>query len=196
MNLPKKARSNSLLKRLPEERQAAIMEWLQTKSLAEVRDLLAREGIEVDRGILSRFRQWWLLREQHQQNAVQVRELLKLLPQEKSELSEEAVFQYGQQVFALLAMQQEDPQQWIRIQRLRQQEGQLSLHAQRTQTFGRRADLAEGALKLAREKFECDVAKAALAQLPALRKIASANLLNSKEKIDQVRMAVFGCAPP
>lgn len=50
-------------------------------------------------------------------------------------------------------------------------------------------------LKLRRDKFQFDATKAALAQLPALRKIASDNSLNENDKLTQARQLLFGVTP-
>lgn len=49
-------------------------------------------------------------------------------------------------------------------------------------------------LRLERDKFEFDAAKAAMAKLPTLRSIVASKLSES-EKVDQVRRALFGVLP-
>ena len=49
--------------------------------------------------------------------------------------------------------------------------------------------------KLDRQKFEFDAAQAAMAQLPKLKAISASKSLSEPEKLLQVRLALFGCAP-
>lgn len=56
-------------------------------------------------------------------------------------------------------------------------------------------DLDEQQIALARDRFEFDAAKAALAQLPALRKIAGDKKLDQRAKLDAVRKRLFGQIP-
>jgi hypothetical protein len=186
----------SHLRQLPEERQAAIMEMLETKSYCEVSRLLAAEGINAPRPALTRFRSWRLQCDQLRQNEADVDLLLEHLRTERPEIDQAELFRYGQQVLSLLAVRKENAGDWARIQRLRQQEGRLHLEAMRAKAYRRRVLLDKQALKLARDKFEFDACKAALAQLPALRKISTDKSLNAVEKLTQVRMAIFGMAPP
>jgi len=56
-------------------------------------------------------------------------------------------------------------------------------------------DLSERNIELAREKFEFDAAKAALAVLPELRKIATDRSLTDDDKLRQARLKLFGDLP-
>ena len=56
-------------------------------------------------------------------------------------------------------------------------------------------DLDERQLKLDREKFEFDAAKAALKKLPELKAIAGNKTLDENAKLTQIRMKLFGEIP-
>src|SRR4051794_5510495 len=127
----RKPHSNSPLRMLPEERQEKLISLLNQKSQLEVQKHLAGEGITISLGGLSHFYQWWHLRQQFKRNEDSVNNLMELLRQEQPELSEEKVFNYGQRVFTLLAMENESVADWSRIQRLRQQEQTLKLEERR-----------------------------------------------------------------
>jgi hypothetical protein len=61
--------------------------------------------------------------------------------------------------------------------------------------LGRKQEMDAASLQLQRDKFQFDAAKAALAQLPALRKIASDKSLDETGKLEQVRLKLFGVLP-
>jgi hypothetical protein len=55
-----------------------------------------------------------------------------------------------------------------------------------------RLDLKERAVELSREKFEFNEAQACLAKLPELRRISTNSKLTDTQKIDLVRLKLFG----
>lgn len=59
----------------------------------------------------------------------------------------------------------------------------------------RSLDLKEKEISLKRDRFEFDATKAALKQLPALRKIAADNLLSETDKLTKARQLLFGELP-
>jgi len=140
MNTPKKPRANSPLRTLPEERQAAIIERLKTGSRDEVRKWLAEDGFKTSTGALSEFWSWWHLRQQFQQNQSDVDTLLENLRKQEPALSEEKLFAYGQQVFSVLAMKNEDAKDWARIQMLRLNDQRTALEARRIAILEKKAE--------------------------------------------------------
>ena len=56
-------------------------------------------------------------------------------------------------------------------------------------------DLGERNIELARDKFEFDAAKAAMAVLPELRRIANDKSMTEDDKLHQARLKLFGEVP-
>lgn len=195
MKAPKKPRASSPLQMLPEDRQAEIIEQMKKLSTVEVRKWLADDGFKTSTAALSEFWSWWHLRRQFTQSQSDVETLLENIRKSDPGLSEDQLYNYGQQIFGVLAMKSEDAKDWARLQLVRQRQAKLALETNRIKILQERTKQLEEELKLSREKFEFDAAQAALAALPALRKIAGDKSLNDTDKLTQVRMKLFGSAP-
>jgi|SRR5579884_271193 len=131
MNAPRKPRGDSPLRTLPEERQAEIIALMKKHTTAKVRAMLIKDGLTVSTGALSDFFSWWHLRQQFTQNQSDVSTLLEQLKKAQPELSEKQLFNYGQQVFSLLAMKTENPEIWTWVQKTRQKEEELQIERQK-----------------------------------------------------------------
>ena len=141
----KKPRSDSRLKNLPAEKQQSIIEALKAGTVAEVRDQLRRDGIRTTASSLSEFWHWWHLREQHRQNERDVQQMVDLLRQEQPDLSEERLFDYGQQLFSLLSIKSQDPKVWQKVQKLNLDRQRMSLDRDRFELLKHKAEQAEAA---------------------------------------------------
>src|SRR6267154_565800 len=171
MNTPKKPTAKSPLQMMPEDRQAAVIELMKTSSTEAVRKHLADDGFKTSARALSEFWSWWHLRQQYQQTQTDVQQFLEMFRRDKPDLSEEKLFAYGQQMFSVLAMKQENPLDWSRIQKTSQREKILALE---------------------RDKFETDVAKKLLDK--ALRLKAdeiNASDMSNADKIAAMRREAF-----
>jgi hypothetical protein len=113
-----KPRSNAKLKALPEERQAEIYERLQKGTLAEVRDWLRDDGIEVSRETLSQFNSWYPLVQEFREDNSTVEALVDRLSEQRPDLTPDQRFAVGQEAFELLAIRRHDEKSWTRLQRL------------------------------------------------------------------------------
>lgn len=180
-----KPRSDSRLKTLPEERQRGIVELLRKKSLAEVRKELRADGIETSCTSLSEFFSWWQLKEQFRELEGDTETMLGLLKKQRPELSEDELARYGNSVFQLKAIKLQDVESYTRLMSARH----------RAVMDWKKLDLRKEELRLQREKFEFDAAKAALARLPELRVISQNRSLDQNAKIEQVRLKLFGQVP-
>jgi hypothetical protein len=174
MNPPKKPNANSPLQMLPAERQAQIIEWLNTRSIEDTRKQLLADGFKTSSGALSEFRSWWELRQRLKRNESRVQAWLEDKAKREPSIPTEQLTAYGQEMFTLLAMDQEDSKEFVRVQKL---------------------ILAREQLKLDLDKFQFDGAKACLKQLPQLKAIGADNSLDEDAKIQAIRLAVFGSAP-
>jgi len=148
-----KARSDAVLKTLPEERQREVADFARAHSLAATVAWLKGEGIRSSSGALSRFLSWWSVRQQLRRNESVVEAMLEDLAREKPEMTEDQLTAAGQRFFSALALEQANAGNWARIQK-------LSLARQANELEARRVKLLEDRAKLAQQAE--DVAKSAL----------------------------------
>ena len=139
MNPPSKPRSNSPLRMLPEERQAEIITRLKAGSLEDARQWLAQDGFKTSTGALSEFWSWWHLRQQRRQDQSDTETLLEELAKDNPTLSEKKLFSYGQRIFSTLALKNQDPKDWARIQMLRLNDQRTDLEARRIAVLEKKA---------------------------------------------------------
>lgn len=187
--MAKKKRADSVLDKLPPNQRATLEGWLFTDNLSyadAVKKLWEDFNVRVAPSSLSSFWQECSQRRlldriaASAQNANLVVDRLKQNPADMDAAMRGMV---GQITFDASMQQGEkfDPEFVFNFTKL--------------MIAWKKANAQAEELSLAREKFEFDAAKAALKQLPALRKIASDNSLNDQDKLTQVRMALFGSAP-
>lgn len=176
MSAPKKPRSDAPLKTLPAERQLEIIEKMGEPgmSLAKVCSWLRDDGFDTSPPALSRFREWWLLQQQLSENEATVTQLMGSLSKENPTWSPAKIQETGQAFFTAMALQARDPKQWFFIQKLALQKQQLAFE---------------------RDKFEFDAAKACLKKLPELKVISTDRSLTEPEKVEQIRLKLFGVVP-
>jgi len=118
MSATQKPRADSVLKTLPEERQAAITDYARDKSLKETREWLAADGIKTSEASLSAFLSWHALRLQLKRNESTVEVMLEKLQLQRPDLLPEQIQAVGQEFFTAMAMEQQDPKQWFFAQQL------------------------------------------------------------------------------
>jgi hypothetical protein len=171
----RKPNSNAKLKTLPEERQAAIAEYALDKSLAETVKWLREDGLVTSSAAVSEFLSWYRLKEQLAKNETTVSQMLEEIKQNDPSITQSQLEQAGQAFFSALAIEQQDSLTWKRVQD---------------------AKLRLGVLKLNRDKFEFDAATACLKQLPELKAISTNKALSETQKVEQIRLKLFGAVPP
>ncbi len=172
----RKARSDSALKVLPDKKQEAIIVYMHDHSLDETvaycSDTL---GVKTSRSRVSEFFSWWHVTKsltQARDFADQLRNDLKTMP--NVNLDDDAVMRIGQKAFELQAVKTRDAKLFIGLRKLNQ---------------------SERVLKLEKDKFEFDAAKACLKALPALKAIATDKGLDENERLNAVREKLFGDLP-
>lgn len=131
MSTERKPRADSRLKTLPEERQAAIVALLSSKSLADVRTELRRDGIETSPAALSEFLSWYQVKEALRRRESRVAGILEQLHTETPNLDEDRLFALGQSVFGAMAIAEEDSKTWHRTQRIFMDRQKLALDRER-----------------------------------------------------------------
>jgi hypothetical protein len=171
----RKPNSNAKLKTLPEDRQAAIAEYALNHSLEETVKWLRSDGLPTSSAALSLFLSWFRLRSQLTRNESTVDTLLEKLQVARPDWTPQQIQQVGQAFFSALALEQQDPKTWFLTQQIGLKREQLNLD---------------------RDKFEFDAAKACLKQLPELKAISTNKSLSETQKVEQIRLKLFGTVPP
>lgn len=185
-----------MLKNLTEERQGDIIELVKEKGFKEAKSQLAQDGIITSLGALSEFCSWWRLCQRYRQRESAIGTILENLRVKHPELTPDELFNYGQDTFSVMALEDEDPENWARIQLVRQRQAKLGLEGERIETLKQRAETAEQELKLAREKFQFDAVKAVRKNMAALNSITERSDLEDDAKLEQIRLKLFGQAEP
>jgi hypothetical protein len=102
---------------LPAERQAQIIDWLNTRSIEETRKQLAADGFQTSAGALSEFRNWWEARQLWKQDKELTDQFKEWLEDYDPALSKEKVNEAGDLMFLKLAIKRQDNLEWVRIRR-------------------------------------------------------------------------------
>jgi predicted DNA-binding ribbon-helix-helix protein len=191
MSASKKPRADSVLKTLPEERQREIIERMRAPemTLAMMCAELRKDGVETSTSALSRFWEFWHLREGFRADEQTVEQLIEQLKAEIPGLSDEQLDQMGQRTFSLLALRKQDLEGFVSI-RTAANVGKIEAAKLRLRERAE-ARMVEK-LSLERDKFQFSASEACLKHLPALREIAADNSLDQNAKIDAIRNKLFG----
>lgn len=119
-----KARSDSKLKNLPEERQEQIIAWTrEPKSettpggLQHAREQLAADGVKVSLRALSEFVSWWRLEERFSSASERAQQFEARLLQ-NPDFSPERAREAGQALFTMEAMEAGDAQTFVSLESL------------------------------------------------------------------------------
>lgn len=113
MSTARKPRGDSVLKTLPPERQATIIEHISQHTLAETREWLAADGLKTSLPSLSEFFSWYHLRKQFSTIESDTLTLLQLLKKQRPELDQSALDTYASEYFQLRALKQDDPETYL-----------------------------------------------------------------------------------
>lgn len=152
MSTPKKPRSDSPLRSLPEDAQTQVIAWLQEKSQGEVRKLVkAAHGFEPSDAALSGFWSWWHVRRQLHRNQATVGTLLEDLKREQPELSDEDLFSVGQRFFTALAIEQQDSLSWKRAQDATSRRELVSVMRRKLALLERKAQQADATEQITKD---------------------------------------------
>lgn len=128
MSTPKKPRSDSPLRSLPEDAQAEVISWLKGKPQSEVRKLVeSAHGFIPSDAALSGFWSWWHVRAQLARNDATAQALVADLAESNPALSAESLQEAGQAFFSALAVEQQDAHAWAAAQKIGLARQQLAL---------------------------------------------------------------------
>lgn len=147
----RKPRSDSTLKTLPEERQDEIGSLLSSRSLQDVRSLLAEQGTATSEAALSEFFSWWQLRASLRRREERVAELVQRLKDEDPELPQQRLFDLGQSLFGALSIAEEDGKTWVNTQRLALERERLDLDKRKVSILEQKLLRVQQEVKAARD---------------------------------------------
>ena len=143
--MSKKPRADSQLKTLPAERQDAIIAHMRDHKLTETRTWLRDDGLETSERALSDFWSWYHLEQQLRRNESRVETLVKRIAERRPELSQENLFDLGQEVFSAMAIEEEDAKSWFLTQQLNLKREDQALAREKLELLKRKADQADQA---------------------------------------------------
>ncbi|MEI6492061.1 MAG: hypothetical protein WCO94_05895 [Verrucomicrobiota bacterium] len=184
-----KARSDSKLKTLPEERQEQIIAWAKTPKsetcvggLAYALEQLAADGIKVSISTLSEFVSWWSLRARYLSADARAKQVEELLKSKDPSMTPERIRELGQALFTMEALDSGDAETFVNLEHLKLKQDSAK--------FKGSLDLAK--YKLDREKFEVESCKRFLSWFKdaRAREIADSGLSNA-DKIARLRETYF-----
>jgi hypothetical protein len=115
MDKQPKARCDAVLKNLPEDRQREIVELLDKEGYKATRAHLIEDGLKTSLGSLSEFYSWWHWREQYQELEEDTQTVMSLLSQQRPDLKQEELEQYGSIYFQTQAVKKRDPKTFLRF---------------------------------------------------------------------------------
>lgn len=184
----KKKRSDSVIDGLPEGQRKQIEQWLCEENLSYAdaqKRALADLGVRLSSSSLAEFFQECQQRRMLDRIAASresANAVLKKFQENPADMYAVLVNIIGQSAFeASMKGEKLDPKLVFNFTK-------LVMHA-------KKQSMEEADLKLQREKFEFDAAAACLKKLPSLKVIAQKTGLDQKEKINQIRLQLFGAAP-
>jgi hypothetical protein len=116
---PRRSRPESVLKRLPPDRQAQIVEYANQPgvTLVQTAAWLRKDGLNTNKDSLSRFLCWYTSRKSCEQSASAVEGILETLKEQNPEWTEDQLTSAGNCLFSQLAIQRQDNLEWVRLQR-------------------------------------------------------------------------------
>lgn len=180
----RKPRSDAVLLNLPEEQQCKLADWLLNGMPYHEAKLLAEEEFGVALKSLSAFQDFW--QQVCQPLLLAKRRKLAGAADERAEEAKRSPGQFdlatldaiAQKAYELAESANADPKDVKSLMML--------LLKARDQNF------EEKKLAFDRQKFEFDAAAACLKQLPTLKAISTNKALNQNEKVEQIRLRLFG----
>lgn len=183
----RKTRSDAVLKNLPEEQQAKLADWLLSGVPYHEAKVLAEKEFGVALRSLDAFKEFWrdicvphLL--ERRRRAFQTAEArageAMLNPGQFDKATLDAL---RQKAFELAESPGANPKDVKAVM-------MLLLKA-------RDQDIQERQLAFDKQKFEFDAAKACLAKLPELKVVAADKGLSDAQKVEQIRLKLFGELP-
>ncbi len=196
----KAVRRDAKLKNLPPAQRDLIIAWhledgeesCRSRILSELHISGDVEGRPVSNKVLYEALAFWRAEKRFSSFQNLAMAQAELESEAKGGMSAEAMHEAVDRNFIMLAAETEDTELYRELRMLRIADQSAKAKAKHQE---RALDQKDADLKLAREKFEFDAAKAVLAKLAELRTIAKDRALSEDDKIAQVRLRLWGPAP-
>jgi hypothetical protein len=175
----RKIRSDAILKRLGEERQAEIADYARTHPRAEVVAWLRRSGLRTSTAAVSNFLAWWRMREQFRRFEQNSLNLIEQLKRDRPQMGAEEREDWANEFFQLQAIGTNDATTF------------LSLAVARAEAKARsmELELSKKRLDLDKRRFVHSVIKA-IEDRKAIE-IATSGMSHG-EKIERLGKVLFG----
>lgn len=178
-----KPRADSRLKTLPEERQAAIFEYLLAHTYEEAVAWLRADGVKTSRNAVFQFREWYQDKANYEAAGRRAENLVELLKGQQPEISAAELEKYARLAFETEAVRQQDREGWLALKTAQHQ----AEMAERT------LGLKEQELKLKQAKFRRETCALFLAWAEDQRaKAVLAGSGSNAEKIERLGQLMFG----
>ncbi len=113
-----KPRSDAKLKSLPQDRQDQVIEWCR-EGYEHARKQLAADGLRVSIRALSEFFSWYRLKQRFEGADSRSQQIEELLRDKNPSMAPAKVREIGQTLFTLEAMESQDAQTFIGLERLK-----------------------------------------------------------------------------
>lgn len=118
MDTDKKPRADSVLKTLPEDRQAEIADFATSNTLADTVTWLRESGTQTTNSSLSKFLSWYRLKQQLLRNESAVLTLVTEIRNRNPEITTEKIYEAGHIFFAGSALEKQDSRGWYLTQQV------------------------------------------------------------------------------
>ena len=180
-----------MLKTLPEERQAAIIEHMREHKLGETVTWLRDDGLVTSSAALSGFWSWWHLQQQFQEDESTTDTLLQQLKKEMPGISEEQLDDLGQRTFSLLSIRRQDLKGFVKVRGAR---FKAQIDAEKLKLAQQAEARRQEELELQRKKWMRETTALYLEWRKNKRanEIAESTSLNQPQKIEALGKQMFG----
>lgn len=206
-------RPDAKLLNLPEERQAQIWEWCKkpmdrdadgqpipgSGGQTNARAQLLADGFSVSLAALSSACSFWAMQADFAAANNKTEDWERMLREDFPHLTTERIAAMGQAHYTMQAVSAGDAEKFREMEylRLAKETGAKNAALADAKLAQKEKQLAQKdkEIALAIEKFQWDGAKEALAKLKELKSIAADRSLNDDQKIEQVRLRLWGAVP-
>jgi hypothetical protein len=127
MNLaPRKINSTAVLKNLPADRQAELLEHYESHKGADTAEWLAKEGIKAKPTMLSRWYSWYVTKRNFEELESNIVDQLLLLRRQNPKITREDLDELGEFLFNAIAITRKDLKTWLELQKHKDQKAKTA----------------------------------------------------------------------
>lgn len=190
MSQSKKARCDSSLKNLPEDRQSQIFEYAAEHGLVKCAAWLREDGLQTSKTAVGEFCSWRDLRLQLREDESTTDTVVEELKREVPNITDEQIDIFGQKTFSLLSIRRKDLDGFVKVRSAR---SKAVLEAEKLKLREKSESRLRESLELQKEKFQRETCALFLkwAADKKAKEIASGSATNA-EKIEKLGELMFG----